>query len=221
MSLYEHLCVVAPGISFDRREALLATARSVDIETSVDSAIESVRAELRSLDASVPSRAAARERVAETESTLQSRRETVATVRGQMQVAAEGEYEAEYRAAIRALSEAETEHTAAKESLADSRERARNARECRDRKLRLEDRLGNLRRTARKELLTAVEPRVDEAISNLPETETMSFAAADPVSAALALVRVGRIECPVVLACRRFPDRDSAERWLRTPVYRL
>ena len=221
MSLYDHVRVIAPGLSLCRRAALLAAARSLDIETSVDPMIEDVRSELRSLSEPVPSCADARRRVAETESVLQARRERVATVRGRMQEAPDGAFEDEYRTAIRELSEAETEHTAAKESLADARERARNARNVRDRKIRLEDRLDNLRRTARRELISAVKPRVSAAASELPDCDADSYADTDSVSAALALVRIGHTERPIVLACRRFPDRDSAERWLRSPVYRL
>jgi hypothetical protein len=221
VSLYGYVGVIAPGLSLSRRDALVAAARSIGVETSVDSAIEELRSELRSLSEPVPSRADARRRVAETESQLQARRERVATIRGRMQEADDGDLEAEYRAAIRALSEAETEHAAATEALAEARERARSARDSRDRMFRLEDRLGNLKRRARRELVAEVTPAVDAAVSDLPDRETDSFRGADPVSAALALVRVGRIERPIVLACRRFPDRDSAERWLRAPVYRI
>jgi DNA repair exonuclease SbcCD ATPase subunit len=221
VSLYGYVGVIAPGLSLSRRDALVAAARSIGVETSVDSAIEELRSELRSLSEPVPSRADARRRVAETESQLQARRERVATIRGRMQEADDGDLEAEYRAAIRALSEAETEHAAATEALAEARERARRARDSRDRMLRLEDRLGNLKRRARRELVAEVTPAVDAAVSDLPDREADSFRSVDPVSAALALVRVGRIERPIVLACRRFPDRDSAERWLRAPVYRI
>jgi hypothetical protein len=221
VSLYDHVRVIAPGMSFDRREALIGTGRSLDIETSVDPTLEDLRSKLRTLSEPVPSRADARRRVAETESVLQARRERVATLRGRMQETTDSAFETEYRTAIRELSEAETEHTAAREALADARERARTARDRRDRRLHFEDRLDNLRRSARRELVSAVKPKVNDAISELPWGTADSFVDAEPVSAALALVRVGRIERPVVLAIRRFPDRDRAERWLRVPVYRI
>lgn len=221
MSLYDHVRLIAPGMSLDRRGALIATARSIDMETSVDPLIEELRSKLRTLSEPVPSRSDARRRVAETESVLQARRERVATLRGRMQETTDSSFDVEYRTAIRELSEAETEHMAAREALADAREQARNARDVRDRKLQLEDRLDNLRRTARRELVSAVEPRVNSVISELPDCDVGSLSDAEPVSAALALVRVGRIKRPIVLATRRFPDRDSAERWLRAPVYRI
>ena len=221
MSLYGHVRLIAPGLSLSRRDALVAAARSLDVETSVDAELRTLRAELDAAPVSVPSRAAARRRVAETAATLEAKRERVATLRGRIQAGDGGEVDADYRDAIRTLSEAETEHAAAREALADARERARAALDARDRRLRLEDRLGNAERTARRELAAAIRPRVDEAVGSAPGSDTDDFGRADAVSAALALVRVGRVRRPVVLACDRFPDRDTAERWLEAPAYRI
>jgi hypothetical protein len=221
MSLYRHVRVIAPGMTLDRRAALAAAARSLDITTSVDEPICEIEAELRSLSEPVPPRADLRRRVAETAADLEAKRERVATLRGRLRETDDGSVEADYRAAIRALSEAETEHAAAEEALEAARDRARAARDARDRRLRLEDRLENLEREAREELIAAISPAVGAALSRLPNRDPASFDAADPVSAALSLVRVGRIETPITLACRRFSDRDSAERWLEAPVYRL
>lgn len=221
MSLYRHVGVITPGMTLDRRAALLATARSLEVTTSVDGAIRETEAELRSLSEPVPPRADLRRRVAETEADLEAKRERVATIRGRLRETDDEEIEADYEEAIRSLSEAETEHAAAKEALEAVRNRARTARDVRDRRLRLEDRLENLERTAREERISAVSPAVEAALSELPTRDPDSFDAADPVSAALSLARVGRIEVPITLACRRFSDRDSAERWLEAPVCRL
>lgn len=220
-ALYRHVGIIAPGLSLSRRDALVAAARSLDVTTSVDEAIAETEAELRTLSEPVPSRAKLRQRVAEAAADIEAKRERVATIRGRLQEADDEAIETEYRNAIRELSEAETEHAAALEALDAARDRARTARDVRDRRLRLEDRLENLRRTARAELIGTVSPDVDAAVSKLPSHDIASFDAADPVSAALALVRVGRIETPIVLACRRFPDAEAAERWLEAPVYRL
>jgi hypothetical protein len=217
----EHVAVIAPGLSLRRRAALVATARSLDVGASVDSEIDAIRSELRDAPEPVPPRREARRRVAETRSELEAKRERVATARGRMQAGNDDDGGSEYRAAIQALSEAETEHAAAREALATARERAQAARDERDQRLRLEDRLGNLQRQARRELVAAIRPAVDAAVSALPAREPDDFEDACGVSAALALVRVARIERPVVLACRRFPDRDTAERWLRAPVHRF
>jgi len=221
VSLYEHVRVVTPGLSLSRQDALVAAARSVGTETSVDAELRTLRTDLGTLPETVPSCTEARRRVAETASELEAKRERVATLRGRMQAAADDAVAAEYRTAIRTLSEAETEHAAAREGLAAVRERARTARDARDRRLRIEDRLGNAERTARRELRETVRPRVDAAVSELPGSTADGYDETDVVSAALALVRAGRIERPVVLACDRFPDRDTAERWLGAPAYRI
>ncbi len=221
MSLYRYVGVIAPGLSFPRCEALVATARSRGMTTSVDGAIREVEAELESLPEPVPSRTELRRRVSEAEADLEAKRERVAMLRGRLRETNEAPIEDEYREAIRSLSEAETRHTAAVEALDDARNRARTARDARERRLRMTDRLENLERTARSELVAAIRPSVEAALSELPNRTFGSLGDADPVSTALALVRTGAIERPVTLACRRFPGRDAAERWLETPVYRI
>lgn len=221
MSLFDYVGVIAPGLSLSRRPALVATARSLDVATSVDESIREIEDELRSLPDPIPARTTLRRRVAETAADLETKRERVATIRGRLRETNDGSVEVEYRAAIRALSEAETEHAAAIEDLEAARDRARAARDTRDHRLRLEDRRENLKRTARDELVQEISPTVEAALSELPNRDPVSFEDADPVSAALALARAGLIEIPITLACRRFSGRDSAERWLDVPVYRI
>lgn len=221
MSLYHHVSVVAPGMALRRRAALLATARSLGVTTSVDAELRAARERLADLEESVPSLAAARRRVAETGADLEGHRERVATLRGRLRERDDEALAEEYRGAIRSLSEAETEHAAAREALADARSAARSARDVRERRLSLEDRIGNLERTAREERVRQVRPAVEEALVDLPGRTVGAFPEADPVAAALAVVRVGRVRIPIVLACRRFPDAPTAESWLGTPVYRL
>jgi chromosome segregation ATPase len=222
VSLREHVTVVAPGLDLDRREALVAAARSRGESTSVDADLERAREQLAALDEPVPSLADARRQAAEAETDLESERERVATLRGRLQECEDdGDLERAYRAAIRDLSEAETERAAAREALEDAREQARVARDERERRLRLEDRVANLERQARAELVEAVRPAVDAAVEAAPGGTATAFADAAPVTAALALVRVGRVRVPVVLACRRFESVAAAEAWLEAPVYRL
>lgn len=227
MTLYDHVAVVAPGLDVDRRAALAAAARSRGVTTSVDDELAAARDRLADLDESVPSPAAARRAVADAESDLTAHRERVATLRGRLEAGSDGGTEAEpavretYRDAVRALSELETEYQAAKERLRTARERARRARDVRERRLGLQDRIGNLERTARDELVAAVRADVDAAVTQVPDGAAASYEAAGPVTAALALVRVGVVRRPVVLACRRFQDAPSAESWLEAPVIRL
>ena len=221
MSLYDQVAVVAPGMSLDRRRLLAATARSTGATTSVDGALRAARQRLAGIEAPVPSPTEARRRVAETEADLERQRERVAALRGRLQAADGAAAESEYEAAVRELSEVETEHLAAKERLEAARRRARDARDERERRLELQDRIDNLERTARAELIEAVGPAVDDVVPAVPGASVGSFGAADPVTAALAAIRVGTLRVPPVLACRRFEDTATAENWLGTPVVRL
>jgi chromosome segregation ATPase len=164
VNLHDHVAVVAPGLSLQRREALVAAARSRGLTASVDDELRAVRERLADLDEPVPSLAAARRRVAEAEADLEARRERVATLRGRLQETDDEALAEEYRVEIRALSEAETERAAAGEALAAARERARQARDVREDRLRLEDRVANLERRTREELVEAVRPEVDAAV---------------------------------------------------------
>lgn len=221
MSLHDHVAVVAPGMPLERREALAAAARSRGATASVDDELRAARERLAALDEPVPSLADARRRVAEAEADLDARRERVATLRGRLQESDDSAVAEAYREEIRALSEAETERAAAREALAEARRRAREARDARDERLRLEDRVAHLERRARAELVDAVRPAVDAAVGAAPGAEAPDYEAADPVTAALALVRVGVVHAPVVLACRRFESAAAAEGWLGAPVHRL
>lgn len=225
MSLYEHVAVVAPGLSLDRRRALVAAARSRGASTSVDAELDAARCRLAGfddeLDGSVPSLESALRRVAALEDDLVAERERVAAARGRARASDDDSVGVEYRTAIRELSELETDYAAAREALGRARERAREARDVRDRRLRLENRVGNLERAARDELVERVRPAADAAVRDAPGSEETAFEDAGCVTAALALVHVGEVYAPVVLACRRFRDGPSAEEWLQAPVLRL
>lgn len=221
MRLYDHVAVVAPGLALDRRRALAAAARSRGETTTVDEDIREARDRLNELGEAVPSFEEIRRRVVAAESALASKRERVATLRGRKRESDAEEVDAAFREAIRDLSEVELEYEAAQEALAERRRRARRARDDRERRLQFEDRLGNLQRTARGELVETVRPAVDAVVPEVPESDAASFTDADAVTGALALLRVGRVRTPVVLACRRFPDTRRAETWLETPVIRM
>lgn len=227
MSIYDHVSLIAPGLSLDRRAALIAAARSQGETTSLDEELRATDAEFDALDARVPALAPARKRVAETESVVETKRERVATLRGRLQANNElgrptesGAHES-YDAAVRELAEAETERIAAREALAAARQRARTARDVRARRLSLQDKVRNLERAVHDRLRSRILPALDDAVRMAPASEATSFETADDLTAALSLARVSRIERPLVLACRRFPDEKTAEMWLRTPVLRL
>jgi len=219
--LYDHVAVVAPGMSLDRRRLLAATARSTGATASVDEELRVARDRLAGIEAPVPSPTEARRRVAETEADLERQRERVAALRGRLRAADGAAAEAEYEAAIRELSEVETEHLTAKERLEAARRQARSARDERERRLELQDRIDNLERTARAELVETVRPAADDIVPAVPDSAASTVAEAAPVTAALAAVRVGTLQVPPVLACRRFEDAAGAENWLGAPVVRL
>ena len=227
MSIYDHVSLIAPGLSLDRRAALVAAARSRAKTTNLDGELRAARAELDALEARVPELAPVRKRVAETESVVETKRERVATLRGRVQASNERENSTEsaaresYDAAVRELAEAETERLAAREALATARQRARTARDVRARRLSLQDKVRNLERAVHDRLRGRILPVVDDAVRQAPASEATSFETADDLTAALSLARVSRVERPLVLACRRFPDEETAETWLRTPVLRL
>lgn len=220
MTLVDRIGVVAPGLSLDRRAVLAAVARSRGMESEVAAELASARERLASCDESVPSLTEARRRVAEAEADLEAERERVAMLRGRTRETDDESVMDAYRAAIAELSEAETEHAAAREALGEARRRARSARDERERRLELQDRVRNLERRAEAELAEAVRSVVSEVVPRVPDSAATTFPDAGPITAALAALRVGRPRVPVVLACGRFSDATRAEAWLRAPVLR-
>lgn len=224
--VHEHLGHVSDPMDFDRRSALLAAARSRGTSTSVDDELDRIGRLLSERTAESPEvdLASARRRVAETAREIDALRERVATLRGRLQAMRErGEpagAKSAYRDAIRELSEAETEHAAALERLDRDRKLVREVRDEREHRMRLADRLDNLERTARDELLNDVEPLVERAIATGP-WETASLPEADDTTVALAILRISSCPVPVVLSCRRFASVSRARAYLRTPVVRL
>lgn len=174
--VHQHVGLVAPSVSVRIRPALAAAARSRGAETPVDGDIRSVREDLAGHDVPAgPDLAAARRRLAGTESAVTEARERVAALRGRIQATrAEGrdasDLEAELAEATRRLSEQETERAAAREALEMARTEARETRDARDRQRRLEDRLANLERTARERLVEAVRDPFAAAVEAAPDS---------------------------------------------------
>ncbi|MFB6180057.1 MAG: hypothetical protein ABEI77_10070 [Halorientalis sp.] len=102
-----------------------------------------------------------------------------------------------------------------------AREQAREARDVRDERLRLEDERANLERAARAHLVEQVASVYANAVATAPGPTPDDPFAADSVTAALAVGRVGHLQAPVVLECDRFEDASAAAAWLNVPVVRL
>lgn len=209
---------VRPGMGLRARTALAAAARSRGHEAPQDGEIAALREEIRGLadETSVDRRAAGaadadRERL----------RERVAELRGRVRTLEDcGRDAADARERLRdvarRLSELETERVAA----VQGRDRVRSIRDRRERRLRLEDRAANLARDARAHLVDEVRDDYAAAVRDLDPSVADPFDA-DPVLAALAVLRVARTRAPVVLAVDRFADPAAAARWLDAPVVRL
>jgi hypothetical protein len=230
---HEYVGLVRPGMALRVRTALAAGARSRGLSAPQDEELASVRAELADLTVPEVDAAAARERLAGTESAVAAERERVAALRGRLQAARDAGRETEelreaLRAAARDLSEVETERAAAREALEAAERRAREARDARERRRRLEDRAANLARAARSHLVDTLGEEYATAVAAVPGSDQSgdprageSPLDADPVSAALAVGRVAELRAPVVLAVDRFANPDAAADWLDAPVVRV
>ena len=210
--VHDHVGLVSPSMTLRTRTALA----DVDVPAA-------------------PDLERARRRLAGTESAVDECRERVATLRGRIQARREDGrettgLEGELAEATAELSEHETERAAAREALSMARREARASRDARERRRRLEDRLANLKRTARDHLVEAVRDRYAAAVTAAPgearPADDGSPADADPfavddVTAALAVARVADVRAPVVLACDRFADPAAAAAWLDAPVIRV
>ncbi|MFC6990001.1 hypothetical protein ACFQJD_17205 [Haloplanus sp. GCM10025708] len=175
--------------------------------------------------------AAIRRRVAEAGDDEAHLRERVAALRGRVQALreADGETaadaEAELESAITELSEVETERIAAEQSLSRAEARERAARDRRERRLELADRLANLERGARADLAATVYDEFTAAVATLPGDGDAGGEPGeydgDAVTAALGVARVAPLRAPVVLAADRFDDAATAADRLDAPVVRL
>jgi hypothetical protein len=195
------------------RPALAVAARSRGLTAPADSELERARAER---DQILIERSQQHRATAPT-ADRQELRERVAELRGRVQAFEACDRDAsEERAALREaagrLSEVETARIAAEEY----REQSRPARDRRDRRMRLDDRVANLERRARSQLVERVRERYERAVFALDPTAD-PFDAPSPV-AALAVLRIASVGAPVVLAVDRFPTPAAAADWVGGPV---
>lgn len=218
--VHEFVGHIHAGITISRRSALAAAARSRGMTTPHDAELQTVNARLTELEPPAITVRSARKRVAETGAECERLQESVAAQRGRVQALREiGEdatdAETELRDTIAALSEQETERLAAEQALTQAEKQAREARNQRERRLRLEDSAANLQRAARRSLAAEVTPAFEEAVADVPEGTP------EAVATALAVARIAEIRAPVVLAEPWFETSTVAADWLSTPVIRL
>lgn len=213
--IHAHIARLTPEVEVDRTAALAAVGAVRGIETPHDDDVAAARESLRSLSPpAVDAEAlrAARRRAAAAGSETERLRERVATLRGQVTaLRAEGDddavadAEASLSEATRRLSEASTDRVAAAQRLSMLEERAQRARDERERKLRLEDRIGNLKRAVRSARADAVAPAFRDArrrIGSLVEWSATGVPGADTRPAlrdALAVAAIAPFRTPVVV----------------------
>jgi chromosome segregation ATPase len=189
-----------------------------------DDEIESLRDELGAIETPEVAIEDARRRLAEATGQTQELRERMATLRGRLQerTARDGDVadiRDELETTAARLSEVETERAAAEQRLDRARARRREANAVRDRRLELEDRIGNLERDARATLVDRVRERYETALREVPDGPEFGDPFAVPAAvAALAIARIGRLVTPIVYDGARFETATRAAVWLGTPV---
>lgn len=228
-AVHEHVGCLAPTMGLKTRTALARAGRSRGLSTPHDDQLASARESLAEMEVSHQS--TERRRDDHTRACLETEqlREEVATLRGRLQAERDdgGESEAtleRLRARIRELSEAETERTATRQQLRRERRAAREYRDRRDRVRRLEDRVANLERRARADLVEQLREEYVETLGTVPGERTDRRAApfeAEPVTAALAIARLAALSAPVVLACDRFESPATAAEWLDAAIIQV
>jgi hypothetical protein len=224
---HERIGLVPPDRAVSVRAVVAAAARSRGATAPQADELAAVRADLADLAVPDVDLADARRRVAEAGDDEAGLRERVARLRGEVQARRETgadaeSAEAELREAVRDLSEAETERVAAEQALARARERAREARDARERRLRLRDRERNLARAARDHLAERHYDAFADAVEAVPGDadpgDHPAECQGDDATVVLAGARMADLRAPVVVACGRFASAAAARRTLDTPV---
>lgn len=210
-------------------DRLVAAARSRGIRVPEERALAAAERELTALSAERVDLAETRRRLAAAGENVEQLREEVAAARGRLQAwrrtGADTEAaEAALADAAERLSEAETERLAAEQAHEAAERQARRARSVRERRLRLQDRVANRRRDARRALITELADSFDAAVAAVPGAATLSTAPlrveGDSVTAALTAVRLADLRAPVVDDTGRFDSAAAAAAALEAPVIR-
>lgn len=221
--VHAHVGRLTPDISLDRRGALAAVGATRGVETAHDAGLGAAKRSLRELSAPTvddDELRAARRRAAEAGSETERLRERVATLRGRVAARRDdrngdgngggdedrdetlAEAEASLSEATRDLSEASTERVAATQRLATLEDRARRARNAREERLRLEDRVGNLRRARRAALADAVAADFRDARNRIESALGGQAGVGDngtDLGDAVAVASIAPLRAPVVV----------------------
>lgn len=203
---------------------LAAAARTRGLSSSVRGELAEISDAIAAIEVEAVDLDAARRRVAAASGEEERLKERVAALRGRVQARRETGAETadaldELESAAAELSVAQSERVAAEQALRRARERAADARDARERRLGLRDRLRNRRRDARRELARAVYPAFREALEAVPggdpedAGERLGGYDGPALAASLAAVRLARVDRPVVLGAEAtawIADRGEA-----------
>jgi hypothetical protein len=215
---------------------LAAAARTRGLASSIEDELIEIRDAIASIEIESVDLDAARRRAAAASGEEERLKERVAALRGGVQARREVEAETDdalgnLESAAAELSAAQSERIAAEQALQHARERAASARDDRERRLELRDRLRNRRQDARRELAREVYPAFRDELSVVPGAGPADAgtrpAAYDgpPLAASLAAVRLANLDGPVALgaeAIRWIVDRGGVvpESVIDAPVVR-
>lgn len=229
-AVHERVGVIRPEMTVGLTGALAAAARTRGHSAPEERTLRAARERLADLSRPDVDLTAVRRRAATAGESERRLEERVATLRGRVQTLREQDRpaatdaEAALADAVRELTDVETARHAARQRLRQAESAAREARDARERRMRAEDRVGNLERSVRRSLAASVHGAFAAAVERLPGEGTAGedpeSYEGDDVTAALAVVRVARVAAPVVLDVRRFGSAGEAATRLRAPVIR-
>lgn len=229
--VYDHVGHIHDDMGLRIRTALAKAGRARGLETPCDDELATARQALAELDIEEADTADRRREAADAASSTARLRERAATLRGRLQVHQEHGLDPEtirdeLATVMQRLSEAETTRAAADQDLERTREAARDRRDNRQERFRLEDKVANLERQARSHLVETLRDPYREALETLANrrqgvTRPSDPFDASPVPAALAIVRLTPTAAPVALESALFHSAEDAANWLETPVLRL
>lgn len=223
--LHDRIGHVHDEMGLRTRTALAEAGRTRGVETPYDEDIDHLSAEVAAISVEQIGIERYREALAAGREETDALREAVAATRGRLAAHREqgldtDELERELEATVRELAETETSATATGQQLGRTREELRAARDRRERKLELQDRLANRRRDARRWLVDHLEAEYASAVRGLAGESTDPFECA-PTTASLAVGSVAEYAAPLVLETSPFESAAGAHDYLGGPVVRL
>lgn len=222
-AVHDHVGHVHTEMGVRPRTALAAAGRTRGLETPYDEEIARIEEELAAITVEETDLEQRRQERADEREQRERLQEAVATTRGRLAACRErgletAELERQLEAQIQELAETETTATATTQSHEHARERARRGRDRRERRFRLEDRLANRRRDARRWLVEALEKEFRAAVGELVDESLEEPFDCRPVVAGLAVARVADYSAPLVLEADRFESAAAAHAYLGGPV---